>query len=658
MGGRNPNRPGAYKTLSWACEQLNKRRTPKEVSVPMSESRLVPKPHLNRIYVTVAVSSCLLLTSALPAMATKMEARVLPSRKDLKNWDANSSDALTISKFKRRPDYREEAVRQARESEEQKARESEAQKKAEQQKASQINESKQQAARLNNEGVLLGNKGNWAAAIEAHENAVKYEPSNKQFRINLSCARTACGEQMLKHKDYSGAAGLFRKALCAAPDNGAAGKLLTQAIKGMGLDPSNAESRVRLGDQLLAAGDYQSAYIEYQHAMQIEPSAVVLVKFGDMELAYHRVEQAKHWYNQAIVKDHEFGPAYRQLGLIARSEGDSTQAAASLRKALILDPKDVAAGQALVEIWRKQVAKDPLSAENHLGFAGALQLTGDFAGAEGEYKKLETLEPTHPGIKAGRKSLNNAYHHNNADKHRKAAETLFGQGLRKEALAEISQAVMLEPRNSKFQFFLGECLEACGDYKGAHQAYLTCVLIDPDKNQEAASRMADMQRQRAQVAKQQQAVQAPVHAQIPVNNQQMPQQNQMNHMNQFTNVPSNIAKNMYEGQAQPVQQVAPKPSALDRQMAMVAGAERQRDYNEAIKMLRALLSSNLNNPDVHHRLAVNLMAQGQIGEAVTEFRIASALAPERKDLASDLARALSIHKRSLMSQGSNAGGEQ
>ncbi|MDX2105668.1 MAG: tetratricopeptide repeat protein [Candidatus Melainabacteria bacterium] len=636
----------------------------------MSESKSQPK--INRIYVS-AICSCLLLSSALPAMATKMELRPLPSRKDLKEkaWDQGSnSEALTISKFKRRPDYRDEQVRKEQESQEQKAKDSEAQRKAEAQRNNQINEAKQQATRFNNEGVLLGNKGQWQAAVEAHENAVKYEPSNKQFRINLSCARTAMGEHMLKAKNYSGAAGLFRKALCAAPDNGAAGKMLTDAIKGMGLDPSDADTRVKLGDQLLAAGDYQSAYIEYQQAMQIEPSAMVLVKFGDMELAYRRLDQAKHWYNQAIVKDPEYGAAYRQLGLIARAEGDHTQAAASLRKALILDPKDVAAGQALVEIWRKQVAKDPLHAENHLGLAGALQLTGDFQGAEGEYRKLETLEPNHPAIKAGRKSLNNAYHHNNADKHKKAAETLFGQGLRKEALAEISQAVMLEPRNSKYQFFLGECLEACGDYKGAHQAYLTCVLIDPEKNQEAASRMADMQKQK-QLAQPKQAVQH-----VPVQMNQMNQMSRMNQMPQmqYTNVPSNIAKNMYEGAQAPVQTPqaqmqaqAPvaqqkiaiaQPSALEREMAMVAGAEKQRDYAEAVKILRQLLSNNLNNADVHHRLAVNLMAQGQIGEAVTEFRIASALAPERKDLASDLARALSIHKRSLMSQGNTAGGEQ
>jgi len=65
--------------------------------------------------------------------------------------------------------------------------------------------------------------------------------------------------------------------------------------------------------------------------------------------------------------------------------------------------------------------------------------------------------------------------------------------LRREALAEINQAVMLEPRNAEYQFLLGECLEANGDYQNAHQAYLTCVLIDPENNKEAAARMKAMQ---------------------------------------------------------------------------------------------------------------------------------------------------------------------
>jgi len=69
----------------------------------------------------------------------------------------------------------------------------------------------------------------------------------------------------------------------------------------------------------------------------------------------------------------------------------------------------------------------------------------------------------------------------------------------------------------------------------------------------------------------------------------------------------------------------------------------------------------MQNAEVHHRLAVNLLAAGQITEAVSEFRIASALSPSKKSYSDDLARALAIHKKSLMSEASTpeatSGGE-
>ena len=52
---------------------------------------------------------------------------------------------------------------------------------------------------------------------------------------------------------------------------------------------------------------------------------------------------------------------------------------------------------------------------------------------------------------------------------------------------------MIEPRNDKYQFLLGQCLEANGDTAGARQAYHTCVLINP-KNDEAASHLRDIEK--------------------------------------------------------------------------------------------------------------------------------------------------------------------
>ncbi|MBI1271493.1 tetratricopeptide repeat protein [bacterium] len=697
----------------------------------------------------------------LPVSATKLNAAPLPRRngeasgkasydRGEKDFGAAEETVVPTSRFRRRPDYRE-LEKQQKEDEARKAEEEKKSLEAKQamtreaykRHLDQIKEKKQQAVQLNNDAVSFGQQGRWEEAIAAHEKAVEYDSGNKQFRINLSAARTAYGQQKLKEGKTQAAASLLRNALAAAPDNGMAGKLLTQALESMGMDPGDADVRIGLGDQLIASNDYQGAYIEYQQALKIDPSAKTYVKMGDIELIYRRVAEALKWYGQAIVKDPDYAAAHRQLGMLYLAQKDSTKAADSLRKALILDGDDHAAGQALVAIWREQVAKNPLSADYHLGLAGALQLSGDFVGARSEYNKLEAIDPQNPGLVAGRESLKRAYQHATAEKHRKAAETLFGQGLKREALAEISQATMMEPRNARYQFLLGECLEAAGDYKGAHQAYLTCVLIDPEHNQEAAARMKEMQNYKGQgqpmsMMPQQNMAMPMQHAmqRQPVYSQGMPNMRQMQspgpvtvHPNPNVQAPAPFnGKSMYEGapvqhQAAPVQQVqqpvhmnpvantfrqvadqasraqsqdlqprifpadnADNPIAdgapnqdtvnnqslnqkaaggaeeanensapLSAQMAMVSAAEQQKDHLGAAKILREMLTNNLNNAEIHHRLAVNLMAAGEISQAVTEFRIASALKPGNKVYASDLARALSVNKRSLSHNGVGGG---
>ncbi len=638
------------------------------------------------------------------ASATKLNAAPLPHERDSKDFSNGEETVIppSATRFKRRPDAREVEKQQ-------KADELEAQKnaalakkqaldaevKAQQQQVEAYNKQAQVAIEANNSAVALGKQGRWMEAIAAHEKAVQYDPKNKQFRVNLSAARTAFGQQRMAQKDFSGAASMFRKALSAAPDNGLAGKLLVECMKKSGLDATNADVRLQVGDQLAGANDFEGAAIEYQAAMQIEPSGRTYVKMGDMAYRYGQITTATNWYRQAIIKDPNCGAAHRQLGFLALAQRDNTSAAASLRKAVILDPKDVAAGQQLVEIWRKQVATNPLLAENHLGLAGALQLTGDFVGAESSYRKLEALDPKNPGLEAGRASLSRAYQHAKAEKHKLASTTLYNQGLRREALAEINQAVMLEPRNAEYQFLLGECLEANGDYQNAHQAYLTCVLIDPENNKEAAARMKAMQSQSGMTAQQSQSAISQVTNRLTGGGlsqspsatpqaQAIPQSAAPASLAQgATAEPPGVRKNMFEGGSGspslpqtmnfrthdeadgtqaglPVAAAAPgaapqaaAPAATDN-LAKVTACEAQKDYAGAVTILRQMLSDNLQNPDIHHRLAVNLMSAGEISEAISEFRIASALNPKQKAYAEDLARAMSIHKRSMTSDGAGA----
>lgn len=719
----------------------------------------------SKITLTTSISLALSLNLTLlaaQAPARKLEAPPLPHERELHDFGSAQSTIIPISgsRLNRHMDYREEerlkkeaAEEAAKKLEEAKKQAVEDSKRAQAATVESARKQAQASVDANNQAVSLGKQGRWSEAIAAHEQALKLDPRNSQFRINLSAARTAYGQQRMAARDYQGAAHLFRKALAAASDNGLAGKCLVEAMKKLGLNPSSADVRMDVGDQLAAANDFEGAAIEYQQAMQLENSARTFVKMGDMAYRYGQVSTAANWYRQAIVKDPDHGPAHRQLGFLSMASRDYTSAAASLRKAVILDNKDAAAGQALIDIWRKQVATNPLLAENHLGLAGALQLTGDFNGADSEYRKLEALDPKNPGLESGRASLARAIQHARAEKHKLAAETLFGQGLRREALAEISQAVMQEPRNAKFQFFLGECLESNGDYKGAHQAYLTCVLLDPENNKEAAARMKLMQRngpgdisqmagqQAQQIANQlagqynRPATAAPAAAplqqgwtpagapqsvsgfaphtapqgQLPQAPQAMAPQSPgsspmapnamasrpgMMPTSPAQSAPDVPRKNMFEGgngsnsfapvqgfrthdespavegtpvnvtqygapeaPRQPAASQAPAAAAnpgtasdavpsMNEGMAKVTDLESQRDYAGAANLLRQMLQTNLQNAEVHHRLAVNLLAGGQVSEAVSEFRIASALSPTKKAYSDDLARALAIHKRS------------
>jgi tetratricopeptide (TPR) repeat protein len=631
---------------------------------------------------------------------------------------------ITGSRWSRKADYREQDKQKAAADEAAAKKAVNDQKAARQAQIDYYKQIQQMSVDANNQGVNFGKQGRWVEAITAHEKACKYDPNNSQFRINLSAARTAYGQVLLSKGSVSEACSLFRKAIVAAPDNSLAVRNLVAGIKKAGYDPSSAATRIKLGDQLKDTGDLQGASIEYNAALQLEPSARTYIKMGDLAYSAGQVAQAANWYHQAIIKDPDNGAAHRQIGFLQMAAGDQTQAAASLRKALILDNTDAAAGAALVEIWRKQVAANPSSAEHHLGLATALQLTNDFSGAESEYRQVEAIEPNNPGLALGKVTLIKAYAHARAEKLKLAAQTLFGQGLKSDALNEIAQAVRLEPRNASYQFMYAETLEAVGDYKDAHQAYLMCVLIDPEHNVEAAARAKRMESKGnatpSQIAaaadKASQTLSAQYAQQVPPAPIAMPT------TAPAFSVPAGLAapqagappsqipagaggKNMFEAgmgapsvpngdlsfrthdesseaaaaasSAQPgnppagFQQAmtsqptnfsssnpftsggaanAPTPSqamAITAIMAKVSTAESQQDYPTAITALREAINSDMKNADLHHRLAMDLQSSNELSEAVAEFRIASALAPAKKEFADDFTRAAAAHKKSM-----------
>ncbi|MBI4533949.1 MAG: tetratricopeptide repeat protein, partial [Candidatus Melainabacteria bacterium] len=289
------------------------------------------------------------------AAATKLVAQPLPRERHDKDFSQAQTFITPPSYFQRRPDYRDEERQKKQAEDEARQANEQAKQKAQLEHIENLKKRQELAVEANNQAVALGKQGRWAEAIEAHETAVRYDSQNKQFRINLSAARTQLGQNELATGDADAAASSFRKALATAPDNGLAGRLLCEAMKRQGHNPASADVRLKIGDQLAATGNYEGALVEFQAALQLESSQRTYVKMGDLAVHFGQISTATNWYRQAIVKDPNCGAAHRQLGLVALMQKDHTTAATSLRKAVILDSKDNAAGQALVDIWRHQV---------------------------------------------------------------------------------------------------------------------------------------------------------------------------------------------------------------------------------------------------------------------------------------------------------------
>ena len=628
--------------------------------------------------------------TSLPTLAAKLNAKPLPSRFD----QAPNPDQEPMPPslwHNRRADYRDVQKSQKEEEEKRLKEEKEKQEKAKQAQVQAVKDVQQQAINANNQAVALGKAGRFADAIVQHEKACKIDPSSQEFKINLSAAYCMYGDQRLKAGDASGAAHLYRKSLVVLSNNALAGNKLSQAIKKLGMDPTLADNRIGLGDQLAAGGDLAGATLEYTLAMQLEPGAKTYTKMGDISVRYGQVQNALSWYRQATVKNPNYGPAHRGAGFAYMMIKDYTQAASSLRKAVIADPDDRASGQALVEIWRKQVASQPTLAENHLGLGTALQLSGDLDGAEAEYMKVEQLDRSNPQIGPARNSLVKARKHKEADKHREAAETFFSQGLKREALSELAQAAMMEPNNARYQFQLGEYLEAAGDYQNALAAYRKSVLIDP-RNEEGARRMRelvgqlnkDQQHQQHHQNHQQQQQNSRTPEQTPPQRIQLarPQEEQPSPVAVNTNYKgvesSPYAGNFRTHDESPTREVekrdiiekttepAPTQAASTANNSAVsvgihpvlkqaAELEQRGDFNGAVEALKAALPDNLSNPEFHHRIGMDLVNLGQTSEAISELRIASALDPANRIFADDLARVLKIHQKSLSSNGAGEG---
>lgn len=302
---------------------------------------------------------------------------------------------------------------------------------------------------------------------------------------NLSIQRA---RKFLAARDYESAAKASREALYLNAASLPANDLLNQTLRKTGINPLNAQERLRLADKLADQGRDTAALVEYRCALKLKPNPAAHVGLGNMELRSGQKSKAKEEYQLAIELDSNYAPAYRQLGLLKLSLNDVVGANSDLSRALIIDSNDKSAGKALIELWQKQVAKDPSSCNSHLGLARAYQLSGDLKEAQAEYREVVRIDPNHPNLPACRQSFKLALAKQEAGHSIDAAHTLEAHGNLADAHGKVVEALQLFPADTAFLMYQGHLLERLGQYQQAHDVYMTVLKEDPN-NHDAAERI-------------------------------------------------------------------------------------------------------------------------------------------------------------------------
>lgn len=294
---------------------------------------------------------------------------------------------------------------------------------------------------------------------------------------NLSVLRA---RRFLSAKHADSAAKAAREALYLNASSTVASDLLNQALKQSGINPFDSTQRLKLADRLAAEGRDTGALVEYKSSLKLKATSEAHVGIGNMELRAGHKGRAQQEYEQGLELDSNSGPAHRQLGLLKQSSGDAVGANTDLTRALVINPKDAVAGKALIELWQKQVAKSPGSANSHLGLARAYHLTGDLRAAQAEYREVVRIDPQHPNLPACRQSFKLALARQDAGRALEAAHTLEGQGAIADACGKVNEALSLCPFDPAALAYQGHLLEKLGQYKQARDAYISALRAQPN----------------------------------------------------------------------------------------------------------------------------------------------------------------------------------
>ena len=348
-------------------------------------------------------------------------------------------------------------------------------------------QAQQAIASMRKRAVELVQSGKFEDAKQVAARVLTMSPQDKTVLRSMAVGGLDKAKQYVQSNDFDKALQYARESLAYDGNNVEAKKVVDGLLLKAGLDPNNADERLKTADLLLSQGKNDEAFVEYQSALKLKPNAQAHVGIGNVALRAGQKERAKSEYHSAIDIEPNSALAYRQLGLLKLSSGDVVGANAALSRALVLNPSDKNASKSLIDLWQQQVSKVP-GANSHLGLARAYQLSGDLANAQNEYRTVVQLDPQNPHLPAARQSFKLALARQQAQRALEAGKTLDAAGATQEAYGKVLEAVRLSPGDSNLRVYQGDLLAKLERYPAARDAYLNALKIDP-RHSMAAERL-------------------------------------------------------------------------------------------------------------------------------------------------------------------------
>ena len=328
---------------------------------------------------------------------------------------------------------------------------------------------------------LLHRSGRLAEAENVYKEILKIAPDHAEI-LNL------LGLAVFQKGEYSAAAGFIRKAIR--------------------INPSNPLYYINLGNTLHGLNKEDGAANAYLQALAIRPDhAEALNNLGNVYYVQGKMDESLSCYERAIKLNKKNPDACNNLGIVLRKLGRLDEAVSMLRKALELNPDHALAlnslGMALKEqnrfaeaigYYRKSLEIQP-EPDTYNNLALALQADGRPDEAVSVCRKALEVYPENFGIcfvlggllkghgrpeeamSCYRKALGLDPDH--AETYNSMGDVLSGQGKTDKAILCFKKALELKPDDFKIYLNLGNAFKNQGKMSMAVEAYKRVLEIEP-----------------------------------------------------------------------------------------------------------------------------------------------------------------------------------